>query len=164
MLVVVVGITIALSRRIMNEVIDAEIVGTRGRSDAPGMSQLITIPAVEWQSFLERFGRRHRGWLATVHGIERGIPVTCAASVRLDSLALERRDREHVVRLTFANRVSLCTPRPRTVRVQRTPERAELSLEIETAEGAFVRLAFRATAMPEELDGLAPGELNTDLH
>jgi hypothetical protein len=40
---------------------------------------------------------------------------------------------------------------------------AERALEIDAAEGTFVRLAFRATARPEELDGMAPAELADDL-
>jgi hypothetical protein len=36
---------------------------------------------------------------------------------------------------------------------------AECALEVDTAEGAFIRLAFRATALPEQLDGIAPGEM-----
>jgi hypothetical protein len=117
---------------------------------------------VEWQIFLERFARRHRGWLATVYGVEGETPVTRAASVSLESLALERRDADYLVRLTFANHVSLCAPRARALRVQQTDEGAERALEVETADDGFIRLAFRATAMPDQLDGLAPGEITDD--
>lgn len=122
------------------------------------------IPAVEWQSFLERFGRRHRGWLATVHGVERGMPVTRAVSVPIESVTLERREGDDIVRVTFVNRGSLCAPRPRAIRVQLTDEGAEWALEVDTADDAFIRLAFRATALPDQLDGLVPGELNTTAH
>jgi hypothetical protein len=44
------------------------------------------------------------------------------------------------------------------VRVQ-TDDGAERALEVETADGGFIRLAFRATALPEQLDGVAAGEL-----
>ena len=36
------------------------------------------------------------------------------------------------------------------------------ALEIDAPDGQFIRLAFRATALPEQLDGLAPGELTAD--
>ena len=120
-----------------------------------------TIPAAEWQTFLERFGRRHRAWLTTVHGVERGMPVTCATSVPLTSVALERRGQDSLVRVVFGKGVSLCALRPRAIRVQHTDEGAEWALEVETADGAFVRLAFRATTLPDQLDGLVPGELST---
>jgi hypothetical protein len=132
------------------------------RRDVAQASHVIAIPAVEWQSFLERFGLRHRAWLTTVHGVERGRPVTRAASVLLESIALERRDLQPVVRLTFTNRISLCAPWPQAVRVQRTDDGAEWALEVETADGAFIRLAFRAAALPEQVDGVAPAEARPD--
>lgn len=126
--------------------------------------EVSAIPAVEWPSFLERFGRRHRAWLATIHGVERGMPVTRAASVPLESVALERRGQDYLVRVTFGKGTSLCAPRPRAIYVQHTDEGADWALEVETADGAFVRLAFRATTMPDQLDGLVPGELKTGPH
>jgi hypothetical protein len=143
----------------MNVVSHSRQAGFTGRHEAEGPSSLVAVPAVEWRSFLERFGRRHRAWLATIHGIERGRPVTRVTSAAFESVALERHDSEQVVRLTFANGVSLCAPRPRGVRVQRTVEGAESALEIETANGAFIRMAFRATALAEQVDGVTPGEL-----
>jgi hypothetical protein len=133
---------------------------TRVRFQALGniseVSPIVVVPAVEWCVFLERFSRRHRGWLATIHGFARDAPLTRIPSEPLECVALERRDPEHLVRVTFASGISLCAPRPRAVRVQKTTEGAEAALEVETAAGAFIRLAFRATALPDQLDGLAP--------
>jgi hypothetical protein len=131
-------------------------------SQADEVSRIVAVPAVEWCVFLERFSRRHRGWLATIHGVELGLPVTRVRSERLDAVVLERCDADHLVRVTFANGVSLCAPRPRAVRVQQTDEGAEAALEVETAAGAVIRLAFRATALPDQLDGVAPAEVSTD--
>jgi hypothetical protein len=39
---------------------------------------------------------------------------------------------------------------------------AERALEVETADGALLRLSFRATALPEQLDGMTAGELVDD--
>lgn len=110
------------------------------------VSSLVTIPAVEWRSFLERFGRRHRAGLATIHGLVRGKPVTRIPSVALSSVRLDRHGPDHVVRLTFLNGIALCAPTPRGVRVQRTDDDVEGALEVDTADGAFVRLAFRPAA------------------
>jgi hypothetical protein len=44
------------------------------------------------------------------------------------------------------------------MRVQ-SEDRGDRALEAETADGVFIRLAFRAPAFPEQLDGLAPAEL-----
>lgn len=156
------GTTIARLNSIMDVGQLQQSVGPGSRHESEEISDVVVVPAVEWRSFLERFSRRHRGWLATIHGVERGVPVTRVRSVALESVTLDERGPDRVVRLTFANGVSLCAPRPRGVGVQRTAERAERALEIDTADGAFIRLAFRATALPEQLDGVAIGELTTD--
>ena len=48
------------------------------------------------------------------------------------------------------------------MRIQETDIGRVQALEIDGSEGQFIRLAFRATALPEQLDGLAPGELIVD--
>ena len=130
-----------------------------GLQEVEDVSSLVSVPAVEWRSFLEHFGRRHRAWLATIHGVEHGVPVTRIPSVALASVTLDGRGANHVVRLTFVNGVSLCAPGPRAVRVQRTVHGAEWALEIEAADDGFIRMAFRATALPDEIDGAAPAEV-----
>lgn len=123
------------------------------------VTRLDAVPAVEWRTFLEEFSRRHRAWLATVHSVERGVPVTRIPSEGLASVTLNGHCPEDIVRLTFLNGVSLCAPRARAVRVQRTEDGAECALEVETVDDGFIRLAFRATALPEQVDGLAPAEV-----
>ena len=117
------------------------------------------VPRSEWRSFLERFGREHRAWRATIHGIEHGLPVTVVPSAAIKSVTLETHVADLIVRLTFGNGVALCAPRPCAVRVQERTDGAECALEVDTADGAFIRLAFHATALPEQLDGIAPGEM-----
>lgn len=128
------------------------------------VSQIVAVPAVEWCGFLPRFSRRHVGWLATIHGFAKDAPLTRVRSEPLESVTLEPCDSDYVLRVTLANGISLCAPRPRAVRVQQTGEGAEAALEVDTASGAFIRLAFRATALPDQLDGVAPGELHRQLH
>lgn len=120
------------------------------------------VPRSEWSSFLERFTREHRAWRATIHGIERGAPVTCVRSAAIRSVTLETHAPDPIVRFTLVNGVSLCAPRPCAVRVQETKDGAECALEVDTVDGAFTRLAFRATALPEQLDGIAPNELDDE--
>ena len=117
------------------------------------------VPASEWPSFLERFTREHRAWLATVYGLEQGAPVRLVRSVAIRSVTLEGSASDRLLRLTFADGVSLCAPRPCAMRVQRTSDGAECALEVETVDGAFVRVAFRGIVPPEQLDGVAPGEV-----
>lgn len=117
-----------------------------------------SVPDGEWCSFLEHFSREHHGWRATIHGIEGRVPVTCVPSTAVESVTLDTRATHPVLRLTFGNGLSLCAAQPRDVRVQSTDDGVASALEVETADEGFIRLAFRATALPEELDGMAPAE------
>jgi hypothetical protein len=116
------------------------------------------VPRSEWRSFLEDFSCQHRAWIGTIHGFVGTTPVTRIPSVALKSVVLEGGVPDPILRITFTNGVSLCAVRPCAVQLQ-TEDRGERALEVETADGGFIRLAFRATALPEQLDGLAPGEL-----
>ena len=116
------------------------------------------VPRTEWPEFLERFNRQHRAWLATIHGMEHGLPVTRVPSVPIKAVTLVNELADDTLRLTLGNGISLCAPRPRALRVQETEEGSERALEIETLEGALIRIAFRAAARPDQLDGLSPGE------
>jgi hypothetical protein len=116
------------------------------------------VPRSEWGSFLGGFSRGHRAWIGTIHGLVGGMLVTRVPSAALKAATLENGDSGPILRMTFLNGVSLCAVRPCVVRVQ-TDDGAERALEVETADGGFIRLAFRATALPEQLDGVAAGEL-----
>jgi hypothetical protein len=116
------------------------------------------VPRTEWPEFLARFNREHRAWLATIHGMEHGLPLTRVPSVPIKAVTLVSERPDDTLRLTLGNGISLCAPRPRALRVQEAEEGIERALEIETVDGALIRIAFRAVARPDELDGLAPGE------
>jgi hypothetical protein len=115
------------------------------------------VPAAEWCPFLERFSREHRVWLATIHVVDSGGALTRWTQVRLKSAT-------HVVDAALFEFLdegpSLCARRPCALRIQQTDIGAVQALEIDTLDGQFIRLAFRATALPEQLDGLAPGEVD----
>ncbi|HET7697986.1 MAG TPA: hypothetical protein VFK57_19890 [Vicinamibacterales bacterium] len=117
------------------------------------------VPPDGWRSFLERFSGEHRGWRATIHGVERGFAVTRVPSEAIKAITLERHGPYAMMRLTFLNGVSLCAPGARALRVQQTVDGADRALEIELNDGAFIRVAFRAAARPEQVDGIAPAEL-----
>jgi hypothetical protein len=115
------------------------------------------VPAGEWCPFLEGFGRAHRAWLATIHVVDTGGAVTRWTQVGLksaayvvDAVLFEFLDEGH----------SVCVHRPSALRIQQTDIGAVQALEIDTLDGQFIRLAFRATALPEQLDGLAPDEVH----
>jgi hypothetical protein len=117
------------------------------------------VPSAEWRSFLERFGRAHRAWLGTMHWVSGHGNVTTAERVALESISLDDHLSGKIVRLCFLEGPSIRVEEPRAVRIERNDRGAERALEIETAACGLLRLAFRATALPEEVDGVAPGEV-----
>ena len=116
----------------------------------------------EWPAFLAHIGRQHCAWIGSVHGLVAGAEMTRIPSVALKSVSVESGVSGPILRITFLNNVSLCAVRPSAVRVQ-TEVGVERALEVETADDGFIRLAFRASALPEQLDGIAPGESTAQL-
>lgn len=120
-----------------------------------------SIPPREWPAFLKRFGLRHRSWLATVEEWPRSSPEITRVSDR-PLLSLDAEHAGHEVRAVV---IRFCdTPDglrivgPQALRVDETPRGEEVGLDLETDTGV-TRLRFRAAALPEELDGVAPSEL-----
>jgi hypothetical protein len=113
---------------------------------ARGMS-MREIPTREWPSFLERLGREHRAWLATV---ERGGLVE-AREEPLESIAAGE-----AIDIRIGNR-AIHIDAPRAVRVEEAAGGAQ-ALQIDDAAGRRLTLRFRVAIAPGALDGLAPGE------
>jgi hypothetical protein len=104
------------------------------------------IPRQDWAQFLASFGRRHRSWLATVEEWPHEAPGrTRTVDQPLESLGAE--DGAIAIRLGNGE----------VLRVDVTARGEELGLDLDTARGV-TRLRFRAAALPEELDGVAPSE------
>ena len=119
------------------------------------------IPREQWSHFLEGFSRRHRAWLATVGQWGNGIGRSNVEEAPLGAVTPTRVGDVLAIEIAFAGdgHVPLRVENPQTVRVQQTGDGAESGLEIVDDDGMRTRLEFRATARPEMLDGMAPGEV-----
>jgi hypothetical protein len=117
------------------------------------------VARAEWPFFFHEFSRQHRGWLATIHGIERTVPLTSVPLAPIAAVSLEREGVDRAVRLTLGSQLSLWITGPEVVRIQQADDGRDCAVEIEAADQVFLRIALRAAAWPEEVDGLAPGEL-----
>ena len=123
-----------------------------------------TIPYTDWHSFLARFSRVHRAWLTKVERLAAGRPSHVEAPSRpLDTVAAIGAPGGHLaIEVRFqdaAEPVTVLVRRPTALRVEETADGAERGLDIEDSDGGCTRIRFRATALPETLDGMAPGEL-----
>jgi hypothetical protein len=106
------------------------------------------IPTPEWAPFLERLGREHRAWLATVDRDGR----VEAREEPLESISAAK---GIDIRL---GKKSIRVDEPRCVRIEETEEGAIQALHIEDATRKCVSLRFRVAVAPGALDGLAPAE------
>jgi putative phosphoribosyl transferase len=122
------------------------------------------IPVGEWPQFLATFGGAHRSWLATIERVRPGAPPAVEAvnrplaSVATDigargvtaiDIAVQDASSQQVVHVRA----------PVALSVDETAAGAIRELEIVGEDGERVRVRFRATQLPEMLDGIAPGEV-----
>lgn len=119
------------------------------------------VPRSRWADVLEQFSRGHRGWLASVVTVRPGPELVSHTDWRpLESVTVAQAGgRPTAVRVRFQGGPTVFVKSPRTLGVDRRDDGAERALEIDAGEAEFVRIAFRATALPEEVDGIAPAEL-----
>jgi hypothetical protein len=121
------------------------------------------IPAHDWRTFLHQFSREHRAWLTTVERVRPGAARHVDDVERPLGSVIPEVTAQGVVGIeirfqTDSHGDALRVAAPARLRVDETP-RGVRALEIEDASGERTRIQFRATARPEALDGLAPGEL-----
>ena len=119
------------------------------------------VPRLRWAPVLDEFSRGHRGWLASLVTVRPGPVVAFHTHWHpLESVTLERIGKQTTaIWVTFQGGPPVCVWAPRTLGIDTRDDGAERALEIDGARGEFVRLVFRATALPEEVDGIAPAEL-----
>jgi hypothetical protein len=119
------------------------------------------VPRRRWVEVLQEFTRGHRGWLASVVTVGPGPELVSRTESRpLESIAVAQTcGRPTAVCVRFRGAPTVVVKAPRTLAVDRRGDGADRALEIDAANATFVRIAFRATALPEELDGIAPAEL-----
>jgi hypothetical protein len=105
------------------------------------------VPRDQRADFLEQFSRRHRAWLATVEQSGDAVGRYGGGEAPLGSVTAKRKGLGEAVE------------NPTSVRVRQSGDGAETALEITDEEGVRTRVAFRESAKPEMLDGMAPGEM-----
>ena len=118
-----------------------------------------------WAGVLELFSDSHRGWLTRITRVGPGGELRLVTDwLPLQSIG-EVVDGTRVLAICVhvQQGPTVCVSAPRALAIDRE-DGATRGLEIDGAGGEFVRVAFRATARLEELDGLAPAELEAFGH
>jgi hypothetical protein len=119
------------------------------------------IPPGEWPEFFDAFTRRHEGWLVTVELFgELGAQVE-ANERPLKGIFTEGKTGSPAIEILTgsgpADSLTHVIAHPTRVQVEETPEGAESALQIESKDEGITLVRFRSTALPETVDGVAPG-------
>jgi hypothetical protein len=119
------------------------------------------IPPGEWKEFFDEFTRRHEGWLVTVELFgDLGAQVE-AHERPLKGIFTERQAGSPAIEILTGDApdetLTHVVAHPTRVRVEETPEGAEVALEIQSRDEGTTLVRFRATALPETVDGVGPG-------
>jgi len=123
------------------------------------------IPPGEWEEFFDEFTRRHEGWLVTVENFgDLGAQVEVQERA-LKGIVAERRAGSSEIEIMTGDSpdetLTHVVAHPTRVRIEETSEGAESALEIQSRDEGTTLVSFRATALPETVDGAGPGTERT---
>jgi uncharacterized protein DUF5335 len=121
--------------------------------------QTIEIPPGDWARSLNEFSAMHDGWLISIDVLSntlgaqpqirelplRGISAELRGADSTIAISAARADGEHITHIIHA---------PTRVRIERTPEGADVALQIESAEGTAAIVRFKTATLPVTVDGL----------
>jgi len=117
------------------------------------------VPHYEWARFFDEFSRRHQAWLVTVEMIGQSIGHQVQVrNLPLEGIMVEPNEiGEDEITIIAGSRpeahISHTVRLPRRVLLKQNDEGADEAVEIESF-GGNVLVTFRATALPELLDGV----------
>ncbi len=118
---------------------------------------VVSIPRGEWRNFLFSYCRQHEGWLTSFAAPDDPV----GKPLRLSNIRLESTDAHDRIVISFEadhGQVEHSIPHPRAIAAVRSEEGADAGLDIRSEDGDVTSLRFRSAALPESLDGIAPGE------
>lgn len=120
------------------------------------------IPKSEWPRFLDRFSRKHEGWLVKleIFDPEFGAQVE-ETGLALEGLTDEWDEVEGSTIMIMAGsepdaHVTHSITNPTEVSLEQTDEGADAALSVKSADGTTALLSFRTAVLPETVDALAP--------
>jgi len=120
------------------------------------------IKREEWPDFFDGFSRRHEGWLVTIELLDKDLGDQIEVENQaLKGIVAERKRDPKVIEIFTGDSPNDSSThiidKPTTVWVEETGEGAEAALEIESEDHGKTLLRFRSAALPETVDGVAPG-------
>jgi len=135
---------------------DLPLIGGRKR----GTMQTVEIPREGWVQRLNEFTSIHAGWLVSLDvlgpdlGAQHEINNLPLLGVYVDRTDHDRTIEVSVGRLSGEHLTHMIAAATR-IYIERTDDGADAALQVESADGTKTILRFRATALPETVDGIA---------
>ena len=121
--------------------------------------QTVEVPREAWARTLNEFTAIHEGWLMSLEVLS---PIIGAhpeiSNLPLLGVSADRVDHDDAITISAARGAADYTTH--TIRaatrvyIERREDGADVALQIESADGTKTILRFRATALPETLDGV----------
>lgn len=124
--------------------------------------QTVEIPHEAWAQTLNEFTAIHEGWLVSLDVLA----PTIGAQLEINNLPLlglsvDRIDHDDAITISAARaaaeHITHTIRSPTRVYIERREDGADVALQVESADGTKAILRFRATALPETLDGVVGG-------
>jgi hypothetical protein len=120
----------------------------------------VDVSREDWPRFLREFSSIHDGWLVSLEVMDADLGVQPQLrSVPLRGVVAETTSREPSIIIAGGRaedgHITHTVHEPTHVRVERTPEGADVALEIESADGVRTLVRFKTVALPETVDGVA---------
>jgi Family of unknown function (DUF5335) len=121
--------------------------------------QTIEIPREAWGQRLNEFTRTHEGWLVSLDILGPDL----GAQHEVDNLPLlgvsaDRTNHDRTIEVSVARsageHLTHMIEAATRIYIERTDDGADAALQIESADGTRAILRFRATALPETVDGI----------
>ncbi len=120
----------------------------------------IDIPQEVWADRLNEFTAVHDRWLVSLDVVSEDGPHTEIHNLPLLGVSTERADHRRTVVVSVARSASEhlthMIDSVTRVALQQADDGADTGLEMESADGTRTILRFRASALPETVDGIVP--------
>jgi uncharacterized protein DUF5335 len=118
----------------------------------------LEIPRDAWADRLSEFTAMHEGWLVSLDVLGELGAQTVIDNLPLLGVSTDRIDHDPTVVISVARSASEhfthMIEAARHIYIQRADDGADAALQVESADGAKTILRFRATVLPESVDGI----------
>ena len=118
------------------------------------------IPRTQWHTFFDAFSRQHGGWLASLEVFANTLGAQPEAEeLPLEGISLDAPDADsEAIVITLGDtpdaHVTHTIHQPTHLWLQRTPEGADGSIEIQAEDDSSTLLRFRSPTLPDFVDGI----------